>query len=487
MARNRQARIEEDPPDQAMTLSELRWFFWILVALLGASLVGAGPALWVLAAALAIAGALPLYAPGLGERAAAGVLGALGKRLVRVSLAIPFAILVLCCDVFSPSFAIFAGTFLVALALAIACWRGADALGTALVTIALGAIVTVTSIAIGEAVLSLDPLARHFGTPAEKARWRAHYDEQTRNNVFGLRSSYENISRSPNSLRIVAVGDSFTFGAMLEDPEEAWPARLERRLAERHPASRVEVINMGKPGFTSANNEERLRRLGWQFSPDLVVVQFLCNDPIPSTENFGVDVERVAQLYGRIRLLPAQFRRGSIEKSALFDLIEGRLSSLISGSAIPRYHQLFDDDDPGWIQAQETIRAIADEGSRRRVPVIFMLFPEFFPGEWTPENYPLRDDYAKAGRVAARAGMHVLDLIPVFAAQGGDWHRWWASSYDGHPDPSAHEIAAEALAAFMLSSDFYWSALPRDVSSVTRRPERPVGDRRQSEVVDDSS
>ena len=74
------------------------------------------------------------------------------------------------------------------------------------------------------------------------------------------------------------------------------------------------------------------------------------------------------------------------------------------------------------------------------------FFPDFARGNWTPDTYPLAGIY---GRVAAEArtdGFDVVDLIPVFAAEGGDWHRWWATEYDGHPSPAAQGVAAHAIA-----------------------------------------
>jgi hypothetical protein len=42
--------------------------------------------------------------------------------------------------------------------------------------------------------------------------------------------------------------------------------------------------------------------------------------------------------------------------------------------------------------------------------------------------------------------MDVLDLIPAFAGEGGDWKRWWATPYDSHPNEAAHAVAAAAVA-----------------------------------------
>lgn len=63
----------------------------------------------------------------------------------------------------------------------------------------------------------------------------------------------------------------------------------------------------GPAGYTTANEAELLRRLGWQFDCDLVLVQFYINDALPSGDNFA----RVggSWLLPRVNLLPVLFAR----------------------------------------------------------------------------------------------------------------------------------------------------------------------------------
>jgi hypothetical protein len=54
--------------------------------------------------------------------------------------------------------------------------------------------------------------------------------------------------------------------------EESYPAQLERRLAERHPGVRFQVVNLGIPGMNSAYLANRLERQILQLRPALVIV-----------------------------------------------------------------------------------------------------------------------------------------------------------------------------------------------------------------------
>jgi lysophospholipase L1-like esterase len=82
--------------------------------------------------------------------------------------------------------------------------------------------------------------------------------------------------------RILFVGDSYVFGYGVE-AEEAIPARLERRLAERTRAGSgrapVEVVNGGVPGWTTLQEalfvEERAEALG---ADEVLLLLYLGND-----------------------------------------------------------------------------------------------------------------------------------------------------------------------------------------------------------------
>jgi acyl-CoA thioesterase-1 len=69
---------------------------------------------------------------------------------------------------------------------------------------------------------------------------------------------------TPSRPRIVCLGDSLTAGYGLDSPDLAYPALLERRLAEA--GYNYEVINAGVSGDTSAGG---LRRLDWSLQGDV--------------------------------------------------------------------------------------------------------------------------------------------------------------------------------------------------------------------------
>jgi hypothetical protein len=93
-------------------------------------------------------------------------------------------------------------------------------------------------------------------------------------NTAGMRGQREYDRKRGAGLRVVAVGDSFTFGQCVGD-DETFAARLEQRLAPG------EVLNLAVHGYGHDQMLLRLRRDGLPYRPDFVLLGF-----------YNADVER---------------------------------------------------------------------------------------------------------------------------------------------------------------------------------------------------
>lgn len=86
--------------------------------------------------------------------------------------------------------------------------------------------------------------------------------------------------------RILALGDSHTAGHGVET-QQAWPARLEARLAERHPGATV--LNAGVNGYGAAQQWLALEAaLGEGDLDGVIVASFLGNDLRELVEGVGI-------------------------------------------------------------------------------------------------------------------------------------------------------------------------------------------------------
>src|SRR5438067_11252919 len=95
-------------------------------------------------------------------------------------------------------------------------------------------------------------------------------------NEHGLRGSGVATRPPPGVHRVLALGDSVTFGEGLE-AEEACPALLARELAARAGA-RYEVLNAGVEGYNAETELAFLGERGLALGPATAVVAFNLND-----------------------------------------------------------------------------------------------------------------------------------------------------------------------------------------------------------------
>ena len=102
----------------------------------------------------------------------------------------------------------------------------------------------------------------------------AYGEMDIKTNSIGLRERpLEELRLS--QVRILAIGDSFTFGAGI-NREQTWPAQLERALDKRlrssSSSSSIKVINAGIFGYNLAQIRDLTEELLPEFSPQVVIL-----------------------------------------------------------------------------------------------------------------------------------------------------------------------------------------------------------------------
>lgn len=98
-----------------------------------------------------------------------------------------------------------------------------------------------------------------------------------RTNSLGLRSAEITAAKPAGAVRILALGDSVTFGWGLR-AEDAYPSQLASLLATLRPGHSFEVINAGVSGYGTWQERLWLQETGLSLQPDVVVVQAHLND-----------------------------------------------------------------------------------------------------------------------------------------------------------------------------------------------------------------
>ena len=280
---------------------------------------------------------------------------------------------------------------------------------------------------------------------------QVEFDTDVATNSFGLRGPEVGPKRG---LRVLALGDSFTFGVGAEQ-EETWPARLSEILG-------AEVLNAGAPGFGVPDAVAWYEAHGKQLDPDVIVLTvFLAND----LQDASPGQAKVAVVDGQLAV-PGETggpRRWLYYHSHLFRLLkssvlEGGLRTLLGlrepwavrelRSEFAMYSPNLPEELRGG--AEVTERAVARLEGKKVLAVLVPSLPQVDPARWNAvldqlgldakQHDPLRPNRLFR-EMFERHGIPVLDLTEPFRKAGGKIYY----PIDQHLTPEGYELMAREV------------------------------------------
>jgi lysophospholipase L1-like esterase len=287
--------------------------------------------------------------------------------------------------------------------------------------------------------------------PGARIRMRSpgEFDVAVRINRQGFRADREYpLEPPPGIRRIVAVGDSFTFGNGVEI-EEAFPSLLERRL----PAT--EVINLGVPGYGVDQQLLMLESRGLRFYPDVVLLGLHTPDVFRNTQAFhGQHAKPLFRLRkdGGLTLTgvpvppPGAPRprqpAGLLDRSRLFQLLWVRLERHGFGEVW--------EVTAGILQRMQA----ASEGAGARL-VVLLLPPQYAVYGSRLEKASQTHTIALIAEILRENRIEHLDLTPLLAAQvEREPEEPLFYSKDGHFTPAGNEVIAREVASRVLGQTY---------------------------------
>jgi len=105
-------------------------------------------------------------------------------------------------------------------------------------------------------------------------------------NSGGFRGPEYPIAKPPGTFRILMLGDSETLSIMLTYPETL-SSQLEALLNSNSPKRHYEVLNFGVEGYNTLQELELLKKKGLKYDPDLIILNYVLNDPEPGEYYFN--------------------------------------------------------------------------------------------------------------------------------------------------------------------------------------------------------
>jgi lysophospholipase L1-like esterase len=291
--------------------------------------------------------------------------------------------------------------------------------------------------------------------PGANAEWG---NVRVKINANGLRGPPVPYERDESSLRILYLGDSVTFGYMLPKHEQSFPFQAERML-EQHFGVDVETINASVGGYSPWQELAYLRREGFRYSPDLIVIGFVLNDVTEKMDLLafggrGVGFQLYSSYQGRLDWLR---RHSALVHSARALLARLRFGPDVVAGAMHYetwyIEELMLDDpsariDEAWRITLENLDGIFDFCHERDIPVALVVFPDLLQfRNFEKLNQPQRMLVAHA----ESQGVPVLDLLRPMAQVAWNRrirpHRFFIDH--NHLTPSGSRVAARLLRDFL--------------------------------------
>jgi len=262
-------------------------------------------------------------------------------------------------------------------------------------------------------------------------------------NDLGFRDSEHALGKPAGTVRIVALGDSFTYGVGA-DFDDTYPAQVERRLNQRaggHP--RVEVIKLGLPRHFPLLERRTLERDGLRFAPDVVLVTVLPNDVV-DTER-GLDAVCVAESGYLVPCAALAWNEAAVwlyQRSAAARVVVQRWSRLSAAEAGGTNGS--SPHESAWQALERELAGMQRAARDHGAALVVVALPQQPP--WSAADADLETRLARWG--AAHDAVFIPTLAALRAAASSPPLYW---QRDGHCTAAGYAVIADAVVAALIA------------------------------------
>ncbi len=272
-------------------------------------------------------------------------------------------------------------------------------------------------------------------------------------NSAGWRGKEFSRTKPTGTVRILGVGDSYTFGKAVDD-QDIFLSVLERILNENGGA-RYETINTGHDG---ANTYEELRYFKKHdmmgLAPDTVVIGFTIGNDAELTfwDNRKILRSKLRDKSVMLDVTESDWFRGLKRNSRIAGILgagaDWANKDLITRHAFKLKLKTYDEGGEAWQSCRNSLIGFYDLCQQNKVPLVILLFPD-----WTRDARQTYADYPEEFKAihtrlktlfAGRSGVTVVNIVDDLKATGLSV-RELSVPIDGHPNAVWHALVALKL------------------------------------------
>lgn len=259
------------------------------------------------------------------------------------------------------------------------------------------------------------PSRLHAHRPGFRGAWDGSYYQI---NSRGWRGPEFEPTFQPGELRILALGDSCTFGKGVED-DQTWPAQLEGLLRAAPEAPRsVMVGNSGVNGYSGGDYLSVFVEHGPQIKPQIVVIGYNINDfpnVVKQTD------EAVFQGQRSLRAMVSHQWREELGKLASFRWLRSRYYDFNRERDFARMESLArttgehaTTSPERMKREEERLRQLINVARSMGAHVVLFLFP--YESQVYLEDF-VRGPVEAIEQLAREVGIEYVDVLGAFRAQ----------------------------------------------------------------------
>jgi len=256
--------------------------------------------------------------------------------------------------------------------------------------------------------------------PNSEVIWEGYNVKLPRNttikiNSQGFRDKEYTVNKPENTVRILALGDSFTFGSGVEN-NETWTEILEEKL-NSNLKRKYEVLNFAIPSYGTENEVELFKVKGIKYDPDIVIIGHTFDDIYNFTRMDELEIE-IATRYNNSKDQIVQIQ--------------------ISEECYKRLDEEFKSMDfqEAFLTIENPLKDLAHVYNKTVIIVSLTL-------------YPLQPAYKDSlVDVSKQFNWHFIDMWPIYSKY--DRRTLCVHPIDKHPNPLAHKIIATAIFNYMI-------------------------------------
>jgi hypothetical protein len=241
-------------------------------------------------------------------------------------------------------------------------------------------------------------------------------------NSLGMRDREFTPAKPADTVRIMMLGDSLTFGWGVK--AEDTPSKLmEASLNQGLDKPRYEVMNTGVGNYNTAMEVAYFFDKGRLLNPDVVVLNYFINDAEPTP------IRKDSSLI--------EHSEAAVMVAGAYDKVARTYFGRADWQAY--YRGLYGQSEPGWLAAKDAVARLADYCREHGIKLLFVNYPELH----VLKSYPFADVTQSVEAVAKDNNVAFVDLLPSIAAL--EPTTLWVSNEDAHPDALANEHFAKVI------------------------------------------